>query len=474
MAALSLSSFSLLFFFLFFHSFAGKVAPDGHHLTVELAALLPSAACSRRSAKGVKKEDSSPSLEVVHRHGPCAGASKAPSEAEIFVRDQARVDLIHSKFSEESGSGSVQRIRPSKATKIPAKSGATIGSGNYIVSVGLGTPKKELSLIFDTGSDLTWTQCEPCARYCYSQKDPVFAPSKSTSYSNISCSSPSCSQLESGTGNEPGCSSATKSCIYGIQYGDQSFSVGYFAKETLSLSSYDVIENFLFGCGQNNRGLFGSAAGLLGLGQDKISIVKQTAQKYGQIFSYCLPKTASSTGYLTFGGGGNGGALKYTPITKAHGVANFYGLDVVGIKVGGTQLPISSSVFSTSGAIIDSGTVITRLPPAAYDALKSAFQKGMTAYPKAPELSILDTCYDLSKYTSVDVPKVSFLFKGGTELDLDAIGILYGASPEQVCLAFAGNQDPRSVAIIGNVQQKSLQVVYDVGGGRVGFGYNGC
>lgn len=140
------------------------------------------------------------SLEVIHRHGPCGGGeSKAPTAAELFVQDQARVDFIHSKFSGDFKS--VDRLRPSKATKIPAKSGASIGSGNYIVNVALGTPKKYLSLIFDTGSDLTWTQCEPCARYCYSQKDPVFAPSQSTTYSNITCSSPICSQLESGTGN---------------------------------------------------------------------------------------------------------------------------------------------------------------------------------------------------------------------------------------------------------------------------------
>ncbi|XP_038897918.1 aspartyl protease family protein At5g10770-like [Benincasa hispida] len=472
MASLS----SMLFFafsFLFFQSFAGKISPDSHHLTVELAGLFPSASCTRRSPQAhISSQREQSSLEVIHRHGPCGvGDSKSPTAAEMFVQDQARVDFINSKFSGKFKA--MDSLRPSKATKIPAKSGATIGSGNYIVNVGLGTPKKYLSLIFDTGSDLTWTQCEPCARYCYDQKDPVFAPSQSTTYSNITCSSPDCAQLESGTGNQPGCSAA-KSCIYGIQYGDQSFSVGYFAKETLTLTSTDVIDNFLFGCGQNNRGLFGSAAGLIGLGQDKISIVKQTAQKYGQIFSYCLPKTSSSTGYLTFGSGGGGGALKYTPIIEAHGVANFYGLNIVGMKVGGTQIPISPSVFSTSGAIIDSGTVITRLPPDAYSALKSAFQKGMVRYPKAPELSILDTCYDLSKYAAVSIPKVSFLFKGGTEIDLDGTGILYGASTDQVCLAFAGNRDPSTIAIIGNVQQKTLQVVYDVGGGKIGFGYNGC
>jgi len=39
-------------------------------------------------------------------------------------------------------------------------------------------------------------------------------------------------------GIAPGCSDST--CLYGIQYGDQSFSVGFFAQETLTLTPTDV------------------------------------------------------------------------------------------------------------------------------------------------------------------------------------------------------------------------------------------
>lgn len=88
----------------------------------------------------------------------------------------------------------------SSSASLPAKSGSLIGSGNYYVVLGLGTPKKDLSLIFDTGSDLTWTQCQPCARSCYKQIDEIFDPSKSTSYYNITCTSPDCTQLSSATG----------------------------------------------------------------------------------------------------------------------------------------------------------------------------------------------------------------------------------------------------------------------------------
>lgn len=139
------------------------------------------------------------SLKVVHRHGPCSQlnqgkAGKAPSHTKILLQDESRVKSIHSKLS------GTNDVKLTDAATLPAHDGSSIGSGNYIVTVGLGTPKKDLSLIFDTGSDLTWTQCQPCARSCYKQKDPIFDPSQSTSYTNISCGSSLCDSLASATG----------------------------------------------------------------------------------------------------------------------------------------------------------------------------------------------------------------------------------------------------------------------------------
>ncbi|GAV77596.1 Asp domain-containing protein [Cephalotus follicularis] len=351
-------------------------------------------------------------------------------------------------------------------------SGSSLGAGNYVVTVGLGTPKKDLSLLFDTGSDLTWTQCEPCVKYCYQQKQPKFDPTSSSSYVNISCTSATCNSLISGTGNSPGCSSST--CVYGIQYGDSSYSIGFFGSETLTLTPNDKIYNFLFGCGQNNRGLFGLSAGLLGLGRDSISLVSQTTQKYNKLFSYCLPSSSSFTGYLAFGPTASSQSVKYTPLSTVSGRTTFYGLDITGISVGGTKLSIPASVFTNSGTIIDSGTVITRLPPDAYSPLKDTFKEEMKQYPTAPAVSILDTCYDFSNYSSVSVPKISFFFSGGVEVPLDIRGILYVLTISQVCLAFAGNSEANAVAIFGNTQQLTLEVVYDGARGKVGFATGGC
>ncbi|KAE8735914.1 eukaryotic translation initiation factor 3 subunit B-like [Hibiscus syriacus] len=447
-----------------------KATVESH--TIQLSSLLPSSICS----SATKALDNKSSLQVVHKHGPCSqlyqDKSNIPTHAQILLQDEDRVKSIRSKLAKNRGHSTDLDLDQTDAASLPAKDGSSVGVGNYVVTIGLGNPKKDLTLIFDTGSDITWTQCQPCAGSCYKQQDEIFAPSQSSTYSNISCTSPTCSSLVSATGNRPGCSSAA--CVYGIQYGDSSFSVGIFAKEKLTLTPTDVFDDFLFGCGQNNQGLFGRAAGLLGLGRDKLSLPSQTDMKYKKLFSYCLPSSSSSTGFLNFGDGGVSKSVKFTALSTISQSSSFYGIDIVGISVGGKKLPISASVFTASGAIIDSGTVITRLPPMAYSALSSEFKKLMSQYPMAQPLSILDTCYDFTNFTSVNVPEISIFFSGDVEVPIDENGILYANGISQVCLAFAGNSDDTDVGIFGNTQQRTLQVVYDGAGGKLGFTTGGC
>ncbi|CAH8270713.1 unnamed protein product [Arabidopsis lyrata] len=442
---------------------------DSH--TIQVSSLFP--ASSSSCVLSPRASTTKSSLHVTHRHGTCSrlnnGKATSPDHVEILRLDQARVNSIHSKLSKKL---TTNHVSQSQSTDLPAKDGSTLGSGNYIVTVGLGTPKNDLSLIFDTGSDLTWTQCQPCVRTCYDQKEPIFNPSKSTSYYNVSCSSAACGSLSSATGNAGSCSASN--CIYGIQYGDQSFSVGFLAKDKFTLTSSDVFDGVYFGCGENNQGLFTGVAGLLGLGRDKLSFPSQTATAYNKIFSYCLPSSASYTGHLTFGSAGISRSVKFTPISTITDGTSFYGLNIVAITVGGQKLPIPSTVFSTPGALIDSGTVITRLPPKAYAALRSSFKAKMSKYPTTSGVSILDTCFDLSGFKTVTIPKVAFSFSGGAVVELGSKGIFYAFKISQVCLAFAGNSDDSNAAIFGNVQQQTLEVVYDGAGGRVGFAPNGC
>jgi hypothetical protein len=418
---------------------------------VDVHSLMPSDVCS-------SPKDTKPRLRVVDRHGPCSTLSSLQSISleQILSNDQSRVDSIQSRAKNSD---------PLASSKIIARYGGSFDVSNYIVSIGIGTPSKTLTVVFDTGSEVTWIQCEPCQQYCYQQQEPIFDPSQSSTFANVSCTSTPCKDVSYD------CSGS--SCLYGVQYGDGSYTLGYYTEDTLTLTP-DVIENFRFGCGQNNQGTFGEVAGLLGLGPAKESLVSQTSYKYHRIFAYCLPALSSSTGYLKFGSDSYLPNTKRTPIPGKLRSAPYYFLNMTGLSVAGQSLRIQSKVFSKAGTIIDSGTVITRLPPDAYKALRSTFRKHMKQYKMAPSISILDTCYDFTGFDSVTIPSVGIQFLNDVSLDLDPNGILYVISISQVCLAFASNGDRSALGIFGNVQQRTFNVVYDVPNGEIGFSPEAC
>ncbi|CAI0419710.1 unnamed protein product [Linum tenue] len=68
------------------------------------------------------------------------------------------------------------------------------GNGEFLMELAVGTPPVSYSAIVDTGSDLIWTQCDPCTN-CYKQPTPIFDPSKSSTFAKLPCSSSLCSAL---------------------------------------------------------------------------------------------------------------------------------------------------------------------------------------------------------------------------------------------------------------------------------------
>ena len=103
-----------------------------------------------------------------HKYGPCStldlDKTSRPSHVEILRHDEERVQSIRERVrpkTVEVDSFELYNVpkkdrMKQKAVGLPAMSGSTIGSGNYIVTIGLGTPKKDLSLIFDTGTSFNF------------------------------------------------------------------------------------------------------------------------------------------------------------------------------------------------------------------------------------------------------------------------------------------------------------------------------
>ncbi|CAO2209059.1 unnamed protein product [Urochloa humidicola] len=352
----------------------------------------------------------------------------------------------------------------------PVVSGVGQGSGEYFSRVGIGSPARELYMVLDTGSDVTWVQCQPCAD-CYQQSDPVYDPSLSSSYAAVSCDSPRCRDLDTAA-----CRNATGACLYEVAYGDGSYTVGDFATETLTLGDSRPVPNVAIGCGHDNEGLFVGAAGLLALGGGPLSFPSQIS---ASTFSYCLvDRDSPAASTLQFGGGGEAGTVT-APLIRSPRTSTFYYVGMTGISVGGEALSIPPSAFAmdaasgSGGVIVDSGTAVTRLQAAAYAAVRDAFARGTPSLPRAAGVSLFDTCYDLSDRTSVEVPAVSLRFEGGGALWLPAKNYLIPVDGAGTyCLAFAPTN--AAVSIIGNVQQQGIRVSFDTAKATVGFTTNNC
>ncbi|KAJ8650625.1 hypothetical protein MRB53_003648 [Persea americana] len=125
------------------------------------------------------------SVELIHHDSPKSpfyNASDSP-----FDRVWRAIDRSNSRINYFiSSTSAVSRKEPS-STVVPR-------AASYFMSISLGTPPFEIVAIADTGSDLIWTQCLPC-KSCFKQVAPIFDPSKSSTYTNVSCNSNTCTEL---------------------------------------------------------------------------------------------------------------------------------------------------------------------------------------------------------------------------------------------------------------------------------------
>ncbi|CAN6573082.1 unnamed protein product [Malus baccata var. baccata] len=313
-----------------------------------------------------RREKGAAILEIKHRDD-CSGTRKVvdwnKKQRKRLVLDDVHVRTLQFGFKNKV-SGSMKDVSDAQ---ILLPSSARLQTLNYIVTVEL--EGRNMTLIVDAGSDLTWS---------------LFNPSTSSSYKSVLCNSSTCQSLQFDTGNPGACGSNPMSCNYVVKYGDGAYTHGELGSDRLSLGTAPVT-NFVFG-----------TSGLMGLGMS----------------------------------------------------------ESVSVVIGGVTLQTSS--FASGGILIDSGTVISRLPPSVYKAVKTEFLKQFYGYPTAPGFLILDSCFNLSAYQEVNIPTLKFHYEGDTEMNVHVIGIFY------------------LIAIIGNYQQKNQRVIYNTKDSKLGFAEESC
>ncbi|KAG7588797.1 Peptidase family A1 domain [Arabidopsis suecica] len=402
------------------------------------------------------------SLELIHRdspkspfYNPCETSSQRMRNA---VRRSARSTLQFN--NDDTSPNSPQSV-------------ITSNRGEYLMNISIGTPPFPILAIADTGSDLIWTQCNPC-KDCYKQKAPLFDPKQSSTYKKVSCSSSHCRALE-----EASCSTEKDTCSYKISYGDNSYTKGEVAVDTLTIGSSRLrpvsLRNVIIGCGHDNTGIFDAAgSGIIGLGGGSTSLVSQLGKSINGKFSYCLVPLTSETGLtskINFGANGfvSGDGVVSTPLVKKH-PATFYFLTLEAISVGSKKIHFTGTIFGTKegNIVIDSGTTLTLLPSKFYSKLESTVASTIKVERVQDPNRVLSLCY--RDTSSFKVPDITVHFKGGN-VKLDKANMFVEVSEDVSCFAFAANEQ---LTIYGNLAQMNFLVGYDTVSRTVSFKRTHC
>ncbi|KAL4203482.1 hypothetical protein AMTRI_Chr01g128160 [Amborella trichopoda] len=340
--------------------------------------------------------------------------------------------------------------------------------GEYLMKITIGTPPQPFWLTLDTGSDLLWTQCEPCV-VCFERDGENFNPENSCTYVALDHTAPLCHAFHPVAPTQ-------NPCPYYILYTDQSQSTGVLATESFTFeTSRTVLIGIGFGCGHNNTGNFIAAmAGVAGLGGGLLSLPSQLG---GGKFSYCLT-FGNAIGQLIFGDNPvfDGPNTKRTQIIRDPDNPIFYFLNLEDISVGDKRLNIPPETFDNGGFIIDSGTTLNYLANQAYrlltNELKVVIQLEAANDPRIDLDIVLELCYKKpNNYEGI--PDITYHFLGGADWKIPPQNSFEHVSEEVICLALGPSEDEEA-SILGNFAQKDMVVEFDVNNNILSFAPADC
>ncbi|KAL3636111.1 hypothetical protein CASFOL_020658 [Castilleja foliolosa] len=406
-----------------------------------------------------------------------------PTPSEALSADNHRLSTLFSS------------LRRHPHPSLPVTSAASSGSGQYLVSLHLGTPPQRVFLIADTGSDLTWVSCSACrGRRCSSRASaPAFFPRLSATFSPHHCFDPSCG-LVPHPKKAARCNHTRhhSTCHYSYSYSDGSITNGFFSHETTTFNSTFgkllKFQHFSFGCGFWNSGPsvsgpnFNGGNGVLGLGRGPISFPSQLGRNFSHKFSYCLMDYTLSpppTSYLLLGGGS--AKLSYTPLLINTLSPTFYYIGIEGISINDVNLHISPSVwsidqFGNGGTIFDSGTTLTFLAEPAYRKILAVSDR-LIKLPRPAEPTLgFDLCVNVSgsESTRMSFPLLSFKLGGGSIFAPPPQNYFIDTSDEIKCLALQPVISVSGFSVIGNLMQQGYTIEFDKDRSRLGFARGGC
>ncbi|TKY73242.1 Aspartic proteinase nepenthesin-2 [Spatholobus suberectus] len=358
----------------------------------------------------------------------------------------------------------------------------------YAMFLWVGTPVQIVFVTIDTGSPITWFQCDPCSN-CYPMQRAPFNTRASSSFRELGCYSDACliPTMRDIFGN---CTAWT--CRYNVEYASakesQSRSFGVMVTDTLNFEHSNVqAKDLIMGCGDSYEGPFRTQfSGVFGLGRGPLSV---QSQLHAKAFSFCIvslgsEKASSLKFYDTppkVDQHGNDSIM--VPLSENSRYPYYYFVQFVGIGINGFMLDIQSRVWGyglnyDGGVVIDTGTVLTYLPRDAYSVFRSEIRTTDGNLTKKPGYDELEFCYEEGP-TNV-YPTIEFYFENGNiagenfvSFKLDNNQLLFRAEEGTVCLPFAEGKNS-ALTVIGSNHLQGTLLTYDLVNEILVFTYNKC
>ncbi|KAJ7959157.1 Aspartic proteinase Asp1 [Quillaja saponaria] len=354
--------------------------------------------------------------------------------------------------------------------------------GYYSVSLNIGRPPKLFELDIDSGSDLTWVQCDAPCNGCTKPADQLYKPNKNL----VHCVDQLCAAVHSTASQR--CSAPDEQCDYEVKYADHGSSLGVLVHDLFPLrfTNGSVLgPRLAFGCGYDQKfsGSISppSTAGVLGLGNGKASILSQlhALGLTRNVVGHCL--SGQGGGFLFFGDGFiPSSGIVWTPMLPGS-VGRHY-------TSGPAELFINGKSATVKGfnVIFDSGSSYTYLSSQAYKAiinLVSTDLKGKQLKIAAEDQSLpicwkgtkaFKTLNDVKDYFKPLV--LSFTKTKNAKLQLPPEAYLIISKHGNVCLGILNGAEAGlgDLNVIGDISLQDKMVIYDNEKQQIGWSPANC
>ncbi|KAF5200036.1 Aspartyl protease apcb1 [Thalictrum thalictroides] len=401
--------------------------------------------------------------------------------------------LEHKEIRKIGSLASSSATSADSSTIFPVR-GNVYPHGLYYVSILVGNPPKPYHLDMDTGSDLTWIQCDAPCTSCAKGPHSLYKPTKGTG-TIVSPKDSLCQELQSN--QKHGYCDSCEQCDYEIEYADHSSSMGVLARDELQLLMTNGTmskPNIVFGCAYDQQGhLSVSPAktdGILGLNGAKISLPSQLASKgiIRNVVGHCIARIEDHHGYMFLGDEFlPQWGMTWVPMLSSPSIAS-YRAEIVKLAYGSGFLSLGGLDNNLGRVVFDSGSSYTYFMKEAYSslvaALKDSFGEELIQDESDPGLPV---CWR-AKVPIRSLKDVKAFFKPLTlhfgsrwwiissKLLIPPEGYLIISNKGNVCLGILDGSDvhDESTIILGDISLRGQLVAYDNVNRKIGWKESDC